>query len=166
MNWDTVKSNWNKFKERLKARWGKLAGDHPGALAGPIGRGSDVHFAVTAGCIEKLRQRREVLRGALVMACGVLVPAVFYGCDSKTTSNAPAANSTPVPSATPAPEQQAPSSVTERTVPQESVRYQLQPRGGLQCDGCLNFVAESNTCKLVEGQISPTGWCILWIGKS
>ena len=26
MNWDTVKSNWKQFKDRLKARW------QPGAL--------------------------------------------------------------------------------------------------------------------------------------
>ena len=37
MNWDIVKSNWNKFKERLKARWGNIVGDQPSVLAGRIG---------------------------------------------------------------------------------------------------------------------------------
>jgi hypothetical protein len=26
----------------------------------------------------------------------------------------------------------------------------------------MHFIAESNTCKLVEGKISPEGWCIIW----
>ena len=30
------------------------------------------------------------------------------------------------------------------------------------CGNCLNFVAGSNTCKVVEGQVSPEGWCIFW----
>jgi len=30
----------------------------------------------------------------------------------------------------------------------------------------MNFIAESNTCKLVEGQISPDGWCVLWAKKT
>ena len=121
---------------------------------------------MTADENDTILQRRQVLRGALVMACGMLVPAVFWGCDSKTPSNVPAPVANAVPPPAPAPAEQSAPSVTDRTVPPESVRYQLQPNGEQQCNGCLNFVAESNTCKLVEGQISPTGWCILWIGKS
>jgi hypothetical protein len=49
---------------------------------------------------------------------------------------------------------------------QASVQYQDQPKGDQKCDGCLHFIAESNTCKVVEGQISPNGWCILWIQKA
>jgi len=37
MNWDIVKSNWNKLKERLKARWGNIVGDQPSVLVGRIG---------------------------------------------------------------------------------------------------------------------------------
>jgi len=123
-------------------------------------------MAMTSGVNDTILQRRQVLRGALVMACGMLMPAVFLGCDSKMPSNAPAPVANSVPPTAPAPTEQAASSVTDRTVPPESVRYQLQPNGEQQCNGCLNFVAESNTCKLVEGPISPTGWCILWDGKS
>jgi hypothetical protein len=46
------------------------------------------------------------------------------------------------------------------------VQYQTQPKGDQKCGGCLHFIAESNTCKLVEGQISPDGWCILWAQKA
>jgi hypothetical protein len=45
------------------------------------------------------------------------------------------------------------------------VQYQTQPKGEQKCAGCQHFIAESNACKLVEGQISPDGWCILWAGK-
>jgi len=30
----------------------------------------------------------------------------------------------------------------------------------------MNFIAESKTCKLVDGQISPEGWCSLWAKKA
>jgi hypothetical protein len=47
-------------------------------------------------------------------------------------------------------------------VSQASVKYQTQPKGEQKCANCMHFIAESNTCKLVEGNISPEGWCILW----
>jgi len=45
---------------------------------------------------------------------------------------------------------------------QASVQYQAQPKGDQRCANCLHFIPESNTCKLVEGQVSPEGWCIVW----
>jgi hypothetical protein len=47
---------------------------------------------------------------------------------------------------------------------QAAAKYQNTPKDGKQCDGCLQFVAP-NGCKLVDGDISPTGWCILWVKK-
>jgi hypothetical protein len=47
-------------------------------------------------------------------------------------------------------------------VTQASVQYQTQPKGDQQCSGCRHFIADSNACKLVEGNISPDGWCVLW----
>ncbi len=47
---------------------------------------------------------------------------------------------------------------------QTAVKYQTSPKDGHQCDGCLQFVAP-NSCKLVDGEISPTGWCLLWVKK-
>jgi hypothetical protein len=26
----------------------------------------------------------------------------------------------------------------------------------------MHFIADSNTCKLVEGTVSPEGWCVIW----
>jgi hypothetical protein len=47
-----------------------------------------------------------------------------------------------------------------------SVQYQAQPKGEERCDGCMHFIAGSNTCKVVDGQISPAGWCSLWAKKA
>ena len=49
---------------------------------------------------------------------------------------------------------------------QASVPYQDEPKNGQTCAGCLHFIAESNTCKVVDGNISPTGWCALWVQKA
>lgn len=47
---------------------------------------------------------------------------------------------------------------------QKAVKYQTTPNAGHQCDGCAQFVAP-NSCKLVDGEITPTGWCLLWVKK-
>lgn len=46
-------------------------------------------------------------------------------------------------------------------VSKQEAEYQDQPRGGLRCAGCTFFV-KPNACKLVEGEISPMGWCKLF----
>lgn len=48
--------------------------------------------------------------------------------------------------------------------PREAVKYQNAPKDGLQCAGCNNFVPP-NACKLVQGEISPQGWCMLYAPK-
>lgn len=47
---------------------------------------------------------------------------------------------------------------------QTAVKYQAEPKDGKQCDGCAQFVAP-NSCKLVDGEIAPTGYCNLWVKK-
>jgi hypothetical protein len=39
--------------------------------------------------------------------------------------------------------------------------YQDTPRGGLSCAGC-SFFRRPRSCQVVEGDISPTGWCRLF----
>ncbi len=48
---------------------------------------------------------------------------------------------------------------------QSAVRYQASPKDGKQCSGCSLFVAP-NACKTVDGTISPSGWCALWVKKA
>jgi len=117
----------------------------------------------------ELPPRRVVLRGALALGCGLLAPAALFGCDKQeadSTGAAPEAAPPSADSAMQAPdapqgsaESVAPAAAKE---PQASVQYQAEPKGDQQCSGCMHFIAESNTCKLVEGQISPNGWCTLW----
>jgi hypothetical protein len=56
-------------------------------------------------------------------------------------------------------------SAAEAKMAQAAVHYQTTPKDGHQCDGCTFFVAP-NSCKMVEGDISPTGWCMLWVKKA
>ena len=131
---------------------------------------------------EEIPPRRVVLRGALAVGCGLLLPAALFGCDSKkgetSTGAAPAGapDSSPAPGAdgaapagapdsSPAPGADAAAPAAAK-VSQASVQYQTQPKGEQKCSGCMHFIAESNTCKLVEGQISPDGWCTLWAQKT
>lgn len=50
-------------------------------------------------------------------------------------------------------------------IPQTAVGYQATPKDGRQCDGCNLFLAP-NSCKSVSGEISPTGWCKIWVKKA
>jgi hypothetical protein len=50
-------------------------------------------------------------------------------------------------------------------VSQPTVQYQATPKDGQDCDDCANFVAPGG-CKLVDGDISPKGWCRLWTKKA
>ena len=117
---------------------------------------------------EEIPSRRVVLRGALAVGCGLLLPAALFGCDSKksesSTGTTPDTGSAaPDSSPTPSADAAAP---PPAKVSQASVQYQNQPKGEQKCGGCLHFIAGSNSCKLVEGQISPDGWCTMWAQKA
>jgi len=48
---------------------------------------------------------------------------------------------------------------------QTTAKYQNRPKGDQRCEGCANF-QPPNACKFVEGQISPNGWCQLFVKKT
>lgn len=54
--------------------------------------------------------------------------------------------------------------VAKKAAP-ESVGYQTAPKDDQSCARCANFLAKSNSCNLVEGLVSPKGWCKLWTKK-
>ena len=114
---------------------------------------------------QDIPSRRELLRGTLALGSGLCLPVLFSGCDSKDTGN-PGSTATPAPAPAPA------ATVTEippaaaNKVKKEAVQYQEQAKGEQNCSLCLHFQPESSSCKLVEGQISPDGWCILWVKKA
>jgi hypothetical protein len=52
-----------------------------------------------------------------------------------------------------------------------AMKYQDHPNGDAQCSNCLQFEpgktpAAMGTCKVVEGPISPKGWCIAYVKKA
>jgi hypothetical protein len=47
---------------------------------------------------------------------------------------------------------------------QSLVQYQDKPKGDQQCDTCLQWVPPA-ACKVVEGKISPKGWCAVYAPK-
>ena len=50
-----------------------------------------------------------------------------------------------------------------RWTPIAKVQYQATPRS---CGFCLNCIAGANACKVVEGRISPEGWCAVWVARA
>jgi hypothetical protein len=53
----------------------------------------------------------------------------------------------------------------EAKMAQKAVQYQTTPKDGHRCDGC-NFFVAPNSCKMVDGDIAPAGWCLLWVKKA
>jgi hypothetical protein len=93
------------------------------------------------------KARRAVLRAGLSMvAAGVAA-----------TSIAKAASAAPVTAG--------PVKVAQAKVAQNVVQYQTSPKDGAMCSLCVNF-APPNACNIVDGTISPNGWCVAFAPKS
>ncbi|TAN48614.1 MAG: hypothetical protein EPN19_15740 [Betaproteobacteria bacterium] len=102
-------------------------------------------------------QRRNLLR--LMAAGGVALCApAMWGCKEQQqpagTPEKPPAGATPAP----------PSGSGKLS--QAEAKYQSTPKAGQKCSQCMHFIADSSSCKLVEGQISPEGWCKLFAAKA
>ena len=113
---------------------------------------------------EGVPPRRVVLRNALAVGCGLVLPAILIGCDSKKGESSTAA--TPVDSPNTVADPAASPPAAPAKVTQASVQYQAQPKGVQKCSECTHFIAESGSCVLVEGEISPNAWCLLWVQKA
>lgn len=50
-------------------------------------------------------------------------------------------------------------------LPPNEIGYQASPKGAARCELCVNWQAP-NACKVVAGQISPSGWCGLFVRKT
>ena len=49
-------------------------------------------------------------------------------------------------------------------IKQADAKYQEQPKGQQRCEICLQFQPPS-TCKIVQGPVSPHGWCQFFAAK-
>ncbi|MFA6015372.1 MAG: twin-arginine translocation signal domain-containing protein [Gallionellaceae bacterium] len=83
--------------------------------------------------------RRDVLRGTLAVACSMLLPLAL--------SSSPAVAA----------------EAAAKKMSKNSARYTEHATGEKKCSACANFIAASNTCKLVEGKVTPGGGCALWV---
>lgn len=109
--------------------------------------------------------RRTWLQGMLAAGCTALVPSLAGCGKEQPPETAPAEPEAASPEAAmPQPETAAPAAATPPAskVSKVDAAYQEQPKGDQQCASCQFFIAESSTCKLVEGDISPQGWCKFW----
>ncbi len=99
-------------------------------------------------------QRRIILRGTLAAGVSLLL----FGCKAKQDER------TPAPKTNAAAMGEAPASAAQSPkMTQAQAQYQPQPKGPQKCANCSNFLTSANTCKVVEGQVSPEGWCIAWV---
>jgi hypothetical protein len=89
--------------------------------------------------------RRTVLRKVLAAGCALCVP-IAWGAETS-PSKAPQTGG-----------------AKSKKVSKAQSKYQDKPNGKQQCTLCNNFVAP-NSCNLVEGKISPNGWCSLFTPK-
>ena len=74
--------------------------------------------------------RRSLLRGAALLAAGVIPIRIAYAQKASKTD----------------------------------AKYQDSPKDGQKCDQCVYFQSP-NKCGVVEGDISPNGWCAMYNKK-
>jgi anaerobic selenocysteine-containing dehydrogenase len=47
--------------------------------------------------------------------------------------------------------------------PKAAMMYQDTPKNGVECSTCVQFIpGKKGQCKIIEGDISPKGWCIAY----
>ena len=56
-------------------------------------------------------------------------------------------------------------------VAKAAMQYQDTPKGSAECSTCMQFIpgksaSAKGQCKVVEGDISPKGWCLAYTAKS
>lgn len=129
------------------------------------------------------RTRRRFLHQALGAGCVLAIPVVLSGCDNvsnpavtesydgsdsddgasadsrdstDTGSNGSGSQST----------DQATADSQPVKVSQADAAYQGSPKGDQRCSKCVHFLADSGSCRLVEGSIAPDGWCRLYSSAS
>ncbi len=88
--------------------------------------------------MEKFVSRRSFIGGAVILPSLVLLPASRAGADEKAS--------------------------------QDSMHYQTSPNGDKQCSKCQFFLANQDaqangTCRIVDGSISPHGYCMAFAPK-
>jgi hypothetical protein len=92
--------------------------------------------------LDKLISRRALLKGAAAVTCVALASAFVGKTHAETAKSTKAV-----------------------------AKYQDTPNGGKKCGNCSLFIpgkmpTADGTCQVVEGSISPEGYCALYIKKA
>ena len=93
---------------------------------------------------------KPVSRRAAIRTLGAGVAAAATGCLA--TNALAQARDPSVPAYKPVP---------QFKLSQAAAKYQDTPHGNEVCAGCPYFV-QPDGCGVVEGKISPAGWCPIW----
>ena len=100
--------------------------------------------------------RRSMLRRVAAVFGVVGMSALAAACGPRAERAATAAAARPAPP--PPPPAAASAAAAADAAVEKKARYQSRPHGRERCAGCIHFQAP-NGCEIVEGQISPRGWC-------
>lgn len=57
------------------------------------------------------------------------------------------------------------SSAEPKKFSQKQAQYQTTPKSGQRCQNCALWQPPT-ACQKVDGQVSPAGWCILYVPKN
>jgi len=57
------------------------------------------------------------------------------------------------------------SATPKKKFTQQQAHYQPIPKSGQRCQNCALWQAPTS-CQVVDGQVSPAGWCILYQAKA
>lgn len=57
------------------------------------------------------------------------------------------------------------SAAADSKLPKAEANYQDQPKNSQRCSACTHFIPPGQ-CRLVEGSISPNGWCRFFSPKA
>jgi hypothetical protein len=85
----------------------------------------------------KLLRRRSVLRGAALLATAALTVHLMPSKEA----------------------------LAQQKASQDAMKYQDKPSGDKRCSNCVNFIPSSG-CAIVEGTVSPNGYCLAWAKKT
>ena len=58
-----------------------------------------------------------------------------------------------------------PPAEAQEKMSQADAKYQGTPKADQRCDDCMLF-EPPKACKVVEGEISPSGWCQLFVKRT
>lgn len=88
--------------------------------------------------------------------------SLIAGCDAQSPTVPKVAAPPAEPPPATRPDRAAEPAVEPGKISKAAAEYRDQPKGEQHCSNCVLFQADTRTCRLVSGQVSPNGWCKYW----